>query len=61
MIGGFVAGPLADRFGRKSILITSVVMFGVFSLLTPLSSSYGHLVAFRFFTGLGLGGASTTL
>jgi AAHS family 4-hydroxybenzoate transporter-like MFS transporter len=60
MLGGFVAGPLADRFGRKSILITSVVVFGLFSLLTPLSNSYGHLVAFRFLTGLGLGGASTT-
>jgi AAHS family 4-hydroxybenzoate transporter-like MFS transporter len=60
MIGAFVAGPLADRFGRKSILISSVVLFGLFSLLTPLSSSYGHLLAFRFLTGLGLGGASTT-
>ncbi|MFZ0837006.1 MAG: MFS transporter [Xanthobacteraceae bacterium] len=60
MIGAFVAGPLADRFGRKSILISSVVIFGLFSLLTPLSNSYGHLVAFRFLTGLGLGGASTT-
>jgi AAHS family 4-hydroxybenzoate transporter-like MFS transporter len=60
MIGAFVAGPLADRFGRKSILISSVVVFGLFSLLTPLSDSYDHLVAFRFLTGLGLGGASAT-
>jgi AAHS family 4-hydroxybenzoate transporter-like MFS transporter len=60
MIGAFLAGPLADRLGRKSILILSVCVFGLFSLLTPLSNSYDHLVALRFLTGLGLGGASAT-
>jgi MFS transporter, AAHS family, 4-hydroxybenzoate transporter len=60
MLGAFVAGPLADRFGRKSILILSVVVFGIFSLLTPLSGSYDQLVGLRFLTGLGLGGASAT-
>lgn len=60
MIGAFVAGPLADRFGRKSLLAASVVIFGLFSLLTPLSNSYDHLIALRFLTGLGLGGASAT-
>jgi AAHS family 4-hydroxybenzoate transporter-like MFS transporter len=52
MIGAFVAGPLADRFGRKSLLALSVLVFGIFSLLTPLSDSYEHLIAFRFLTGL---------
>ncbi|MCP3731357.1 MFS transporter [Sphingomonas sp. MG17] len=60
MIAAFVAGPLADRFGRKSILTFSVVVFGLFALLTPLSGSFEHLIAFRFLTGLGLGGASVT-
>jgi len=60
MIGAFLAGPLADRLGRKSILILSVLVFGVFSLLTPLANSYEHLVILRFLTGLGLGGASAT-
>jgi len=61
MLGAFIAGPLADRYGRKSILILSVVVFGIFSLLTPLSGSYEQLVALRFLTGLTLGGASTGL
>jgi AAHS family 4-hydroxybenzoate transporter-like MFS transporter len=60
MIGAFVAGPLADRFGRKSILILSVAVFGAFSTLTPLAGSYDHLIVLRFLTGLGLGGASAT-
>lgn len=59
MLGAFISGPLADRIGRKSILIGSVATFGLFSLLTPLSESYWHLVMLRLFTGLGLGGAST--
>jgi MFS transporter, AAHS family, 4-hydroxybenzoate transporter len=58
MLGAFVAGPVADRVGRKSVLVASVMIFGLFSLLTPLSQSYAQLVALRFATGLGLGGAS---
>jgi MFS transporter, AAHS family, 4-hydroxybenzoate transporter len=60
MIGAFLAGPLADRFGRKSLLIQSVVVFGLFALFTPMSTSYNHLIILRFLTGLGLGGASAT-
>src|SRR6478736_2947118 len=52
MLGAFVAGPVADRVGRKSVLVASVMIFGLFSLLTPLSQSYEQLVALRFATGL---------
>ena len=57
MVGGVLIGPLADRFGRKSVLIFSVALFGTFSLLPIVDLSYGHLIAYRFITGLGLGGA----
>ncbi|MBS0248896.1 MAG: MFS transporter [Proteobacteria bacterium] len=60
MLGAFIAGPLADRMGRKSILIGSVLVFGAFSLLTPAADTYNHLLILRFITGLGLGGASAT-
>lgn len=60
MLGAFIAGPLADRMGRKSILVGSVSLFGLFSLLTPLATAYDHLLILRFITGLGLGGASAT-
>jgi MFS transporter, AAHS family, 4-hydroxybenzoate transporter len=57
MIGAMVAGPIADRWGRKSAIISSVVVFGLMSLLTARAASLNELVALRFLTGLGLGGA----
>src|SRR3569832_593545 len=60
MLGAFIASPLADRIGRKSNLIGSDVLLGLFSLLTPVAGSYNHLLILRFLTGLGLGGASAT-
>jgi AAHS family 4-hydroxybenzoate transporter-like MFS transporter len=57
MIGAMVAGPIADRWGRKSAIIISVVVFGLMSLLTARAASLNELVLLRFLTGLGLGGA----
>jgi len=57
MAGAFVFGPLADRFGRKSVLMASVLFFGLASLASAWSGSLWELVALRFLTGLGLGGA----
>src|SRR5207244_13002848 len=48
---------LADKFGRKSVLIGCVLFFGLASLASAYSSSLWELVALRFLTGLGLGGA----
>ena len=57
MAGAFVFGPLADRFGRKSVLMVCVGFFGLASLISASSDSLGALIAWRFLTGLGLGGA----
>ena len=57
LIGAPVGGSLADRFGRKPILLGAIVGFGIFALGTALVSDFGGLVAMRFLTGLGLGGA----
>ncbi|HUC18334.1 MAG TPA: MFS transporter [Acetobacteraceae bacterium] len=57
MLGAFALGPLADRFGRKSLLIGSTLLFGVFTLCTAGSSSLQQVLLFRFLAGLGLGGA----
>jgi AAHS family 4-hydroxybenzoate transporter-like MFS transporter len=55
--GMAIFGTIGDRIGRKPILLISMTMFGVISLATPLANSLGALMAFRFATGLGLGGA----
>ncbi|MGO4304991.1 MFS transporter [Cupriavidus sp. RAF12] len=57
MAGAFLFGPLADRYGRKRILIFSVLFFGVASLASAWSGELWELIALRFLTGLGLGGA----
>ncbi|WP_298959189.1 MFS transporter [uncultured Methylobacterium sp.] len=55
--GALSAGPLADRFGRKAVLVVSVLVFGVACLLSGFSGDLTQLVVWRFVTGLGLGAA----
>jgi MFS transporter, AAHS family, 4-hydroxybenzoate transporter len=56
LFGSISAGLLGDRLGRRPVLITCVVAFGVFSLLAAFAGSPSELAALRFLTGLGLGG-----
>lgn len=57
MIGALIFGPVADRIGRKRIIVLSSVAFGVGTLLTIFAQDVYWLIALRFLTGLGLGGA----
>src|ERR1700738_4785925 len=57
MIGALTLGPLADRIGRKKIIIFSTLAFGIGTLVTSFVSDVNTLLAIRFLTGLGLGGA----
>lgn len=64
VFGALGSGPLADRFGRKLVLVTAVLLFGFFSLLSAFSSSVEQLWVLRLLTGVGLGAAmpnATTL
>ncbi|MEV0678929.1 aromatic acid/H+ symport family MFS transporter [Actinosynnema sp. NPDC050436] len=47
--------PLTDRFGRRRLLIGSVLLFSLFTLVIPLSPSVWVFAALRFVAGLGLG------
>jgi MFS transporter, AAHS family, 4-hydroxybenzoate transporter len=57
MIGALVFGPLADRIGRRKIIIFSTLAFGIGALATAFVQDVNSLLAIRFLTGLGLGGA----
>jgi AAHS family 4-hydroxybenzoate transporter-like MFS transporter len=64
VFGALGSGPLADRFGRKVVLVVAVFLFGLFSLLAAYSSNIDQLLILRLLTGLGLGAAmpnATTL
>jgi DHA1 family bicyclomycin/chloramphenicol resistance-like MFS transporter len=50
-------GPLADRFGRKPILATGIVLYGVFGLLCAFAGSFPLLIASR--VGMGAAAAVT--
>ncbi|MBA5639353.1 aromatic acid/H+ symport family MFS transporter [Duganella sp. LX20W] len=56
-LGSVAIGPLADRLGRKFLLCGAVGLFGLASLVSSTAGSLNELVAWRFITGLGLGGA----
>lgn len=55
VFGALGSGPLADRFGRKAVLVGAVALFGAFSLASAYSASVQQLLVLRFLTGLGLG------
>ncbi len=59
--GAFFGGWVADRIGRKKILVSAVLLFGLFSLSTAFVESYSSLLLVRFLTGLGLGAALPNL
>jgi MFS transporter, AAHS family, 4-hydroxybenzoate transporter len=52
-----VAGPSSDRFGRKPVLILSVIIFGLLTLLTAWASSPTQMAILRFLAGTGMGAA----
>ncbi|MFW1645450.1 MFS transporter [Acinetobacter guillouiae] len=55
-IGSLFLSSLADRFGRRPILLISTLAFSVLMLLTPSVSSVEQLTIIRFVTGIFLGG-----
>lgn len=54
-------GVLADRIGRKRVLTASVLLFGLFSVVTATAWNYPTLLLARLMTGVGLGAALPNL
>ena len=55
--GALLAGPLADRLGRKRVLIGAIVLMGIACLLAASAANLTTLTVWRLLTGLGLGAA----
>lgn len=56
MLGALFIAPLADRFGRRPLILLSTAAFGLLSLATVMAHDVPSLTLLRFLTGLGLGG-----
>ncbi len=56
MIGAILFGYLADKFGKKNIIIITLLLFSVSNLVLSLTANVGQFMFVRFITGIGLGG-----
>ena len=56
--GALLAGPLADKFGRRPIMITTAVIFALSAWGSGMANSTMEFVAYRLVGGLGVGAAS---
>jgi putative MFS transporter len=55
VVGALILSPLADRFGRRDILLFTMLLTGIGSLITIFSGSYAFFIVARTITGLGIG------
>jgi len=56
VIGGVAIGWLGDRIGRKNALLASLALLAAGSILSAFAWDFLSLLAFRFITGIGVGG-----
>jgi SHS family lactate transporter-like MFS transporter len=55
-VGALVFGALADRLGRRPVLMLVVLMFSMFSALSGLAQTLGQLLLIRALFGFAMGG-----
>jgi AAHS family 4-hydroxybenzoate transporter-like MFS transporter len=60
-LGATAIGVAADRFGRKTLLLASLAVVGVFTILCARVANPAQLMALRAVAGVGLGGALSTI
>lgn len=56
IIGAILFGYLADKFGKKNIIIITLLMFSISNLALALTQNLSQFLLVRFITGIGLGG-----
>ncbi len=55
-VGGLAAGSLADRYGRRPLMVVTILIYALFSGLTYFATELWHVAILRFFVALGVGG-----
>ncbi|MBL8271597.1 MFS transporter [Steroidobacter sp.] len=61
LCGQFIAGPLADKIGRRKVILGCTLLFAILTLATAKATSLNMLLTLRFLTGIGLGGATPNI
>ena len=56
ILGAFIFGPLADKVGRKNVILFCLMDFSLFTALCYFSNGPTSFIIFRFLAGLGMGG-----
>ena len=56
LAGAFAFGRLADRIGRRPVLMAAVVVDACFGVASAFAPDFGWLLVLRFLTGVGVGG-----
>lgn len=56
LLGGALFGALADKRGRLSVLLGSILMYSIMNIANAFVSSVEMYAVFRFFSGIGLAG-----
>ncbi len=60
MVATPLLGPVADRYGRKTVIIPSLVLFGIGGLLITFTRSFWLVLVWRGLQGIGVGGLMNT-
>lgn len=63
-LGAALSGMAADKWGRRTVITATLIIYGVASILSGFANSFNVLLILRFITGFGLGGelpAASTL
>ena len=55
-LGGWIFSSLADRWGRKPVMVLTILFYSVFSGLTAFATELWHVGALRFLVAMGVGG-----
>jgi SHS family lactate transporter-like MFS transporter len=55
-IGAFVFGWLAERFGRRPVLMADIILFSIFEVASGFAPTLTSLLVLRFLFGIGMGG-----